>query len=306
MSYYYSDDQPHHRSRLGAAFHSLFHPNENYQAQERALRAEQEARYASRSAYYYHERAAGAESRRNWAERDLYIADRAARINGRRYNEELYRHQRTRDRTVQYGRREMRRGYRAGYHDGSGDMYDTARRQSRVGHAYGHRDGYATRIAQERAGSGYSKLYPSTTYLVTLVYLRWKQDMEATTVMDTATQADTDLDALKHLLPPLILVSGPPILVLMPNTKTETSTHCQQGCTIPSGMGEPRQLRAVLGPVPEALVRVVARDDDWLAAGMRYLTRAQFLITCRWQELHTTWMLPIKNDTGLWRRSTEH
>ncbi len=265
MSYYYDDDddRPRHRSRLGAAFHSLFHPNENYQAQERALRAEQEARYASRSAYYYHERAAGAENRRNWAERDLYVADRAARINGRRYNEELYRRQRTRDRTMQYGRREMRRGYWTGYDDGSGDMYDTARRQSRVGYAYGHRDGYATGMAQERAGSGYGKLYPSTTHLVTLVYLRWKQDTEALTVMDTATQADTDLVALKHLLPPLILVSGPPIiLALTPNTRTETSAHCQQGCTIPSGMGEPRQLRAVLGPVPEAIVRVVSRDDD--------------------------------------------
>ncbi|KAL8861928.1 MAG: hypothetical protein Q9178_001798 [Gyalolechia marmorata] len=221
MSYYYDDDDPpRHRSRLGAAFHSLFHPNENYEAQERALRAEQEADYASRSAHYYHERAAGAESRRNWAERDLYVADQAARINGRRYNEELRRRQRTQDRTMQYGRREMRRGYRTGYEDGSGDMYDAARRQSR--------------------------------------------DTEAPPVMDTATQADTDLDALKHLPPPLILVSGPYILALMPNTRIETSAHCQQGCTIPSGMGEPRQLRAVLGPGLEVLARVVAKDDDWL------------------------------------------
>ena len=280
MSYYYDDDdRPHHRSRLVAAFHSLFHPNESYQAQERALRAEQEARHASRSAYYYHERAAGAENRRNWAERDLYVADRAARINGRRYNEELYRRQHTRDRTVQYGRREMRRGYRTGYDDGSGDMYDTARRQSRLGYAYGRRDGYATRMAQEPANSGYGKLYPSTTHLVTLAYLRWKQDTEAPTVMATATLADTELVALKHLRPPLILVSGPPIiLALTLNTRTETSTHCQQGCTIPSGMGEPRQLRAVLGPGLEIRARVVASEDDWLEMGARYLTKGLVLI----------------------------
>ncbi|KAL8976001.1 MAG: hypothetical protein Q9205_007910, partial [Flavoplaca limonia] len=48
MSYPY--DAPRPRSRLGAAVHSFFHPNEAYRLGQRTLSAEREADYYARSA----------------------------------------------------------------------------------------------------------------------------------------------------------------------------------------------------------------------------------------------------------------
>ncbi len=73
----YPYDAPRPRSRLGAAVHSFFHPNEVYRLGQRTLSAEREVDYYARSARNSEERALSAEYDRNSAE---YAADHHARL----------------------------------------------------------------------------------------------------------------------------------------------------------------------------------------------------------------------------------
>ena len=146
MSYRY--DAPRPRSRLGAAVHSFFHPNEAYRLGQRTLSAEREADYYARSARNSEERATSAEYERNSAE---YDAEYNAHLADREHQRRLQAQRTTHD----YGRRNLRRGYRVGYRDGSVDMHHAASGQRRVGYAYGLVDGYGTRVAQEQASLGY-------------------------------------------------------------------------------------------------------------------------------------------------------
>ncbi|KAL8749951.1 MAG: hypothetical protein Q9199_007376 [Rusavskia elegans] len=144
----YHNNYPRPRSRLGAAVHGFFHPNEAYRLGTRTFSAEREADYYSRSARNSEERAFSAERERNDAEYD-------AEYNARLYERERQRRTQMQWGTVEYGRQHLQRGYRDGYRDGTGDTYQAASGQRRVGYAYGLRDGYDTRVAQEQASLGY-------------------------------------------------------------------------------------------------------------------------------------------------------
>lgn len=147
----YHNNYPRPRSRLGAAVHGFFHPNEAYRLGTRTFSAEREADYYSRSARNSEERAFSAERERNDAEYD-------AEYNARLYERERQRRTQMQRGTVEYGRQHLQRGYRNGYRDGTGDTYQAASGQRRVAYAYGVRDGYDTRVAQEQASLGYGTL----------------------------------------------------------------------------------------------------------------------------------------------------
>ncbi|KAL8884741.1 MAG: hypothetical protein Q9215_007276, partial [Flavoplaca cf. flavocitrina] len=122
----YPYDAPRPRSRLGAAVHSFFHPNEAYRLGQRTLSAEREADYYARSARSSEERAMSAEYERNRAEYDAeYNAHLADREHQRRSQAQRSTHE--------YGRRNLQRGYQVGYRDGSVDMHHAASGQRRVG-----------------------------------------------------------------------------------------------------------------------------------------------------------------------------
>lgn len=83
MSYRYEAPRP--RSRLGAAVHSFFYPNEASRLGQRTLSAEREADYYARSARNSEERALSAKYERNSAEYDAeYNARLADREHQRR------------------------------------------------------------------------------------------------------------------------------------------------------------------------------------------------------------------------------
>lgn len=141
MSYPY--DAPHPRSRLGAAVHSFFHPNEAYRLGQRTLGAEQEANYYARSACNSEERALSAEYERNSTE---YDAEYNARLADREHQRRLQAQRSTHE----YGSRSPQRGYQVGYRDGSRNVHHVASGQRRVGYAYGVVDGYGTRLRRSR------------------------------------------------------------------------------------------------------------------------------------------------------------
>lgn len=109
----YHNNYPRRRSRLGAAVHGFFYPNEAYRLGTRTVSAEREADYYSRSARNSEERAFSAERERNDAEYD-------AEYNARLYERERQRRTQMQQGTVEYGRQHLQRGYRNGYRDGTG------------------------------------------------------------------------------------------------------------------------------------------------------------------------------------------
>lgn len=70
------NDYPNPRSRLGAAVHGFFHPNEAYSLGRRTASAERDADYYPRSARNSEERAFSAERERNSATGNANVAHR--------------------------------------------------------------------------------------------------------------------------------------------------------------------------------------------------------------------------------------
>ncbi|KAL8737245.1 MAG: hypothetical protein Q9181_001864 [Wetmoreana brouardii] len=103
--------------RVAAAAHGFFHPDSRRRAEERASQAEGQARRA-----------------------EVFAAA----------NADAYDYERRRRRRAQrHGRSAENTGYRYGYSDGLGDMYDRGRRHGRVRYRQGLRDRYDTRDYQQ-------------------------------------------------------------------------------------------------------------------------------------------------------------
>ncbi|KAL8668726.1 MAG: hypothetical protein Q9168_006653 [Polycauliona sp. 1 TL-2023] len=124
MSYRPTNHRP--RSRLGAAVHSFFHPDEAYHLNRRATSAERDADNYAHSARNSEERALS-------AERDCRDAEHDADYNARLYDREHHRRAQIQRSAHGYGRQLAQRGYGMGYRDGSADMHEVGRGQRRVG-----------------------------------------------------------------------------------------------------------------------------------------------------------------------------